>query len=241
MSNLDELNDKLKIAMGVKKSTPNITVNKLGEFIVATPTRQRRILEQLKYPKDNAFGFMYEDAREAIKQYLINGRDESILLKCIEYLEEREAGSEWQVTQVASSVEALDAVLHSTVFDDLKIEFEAYTGSNPRMIIEGVHVSVFPDLIVRCKRRGENYIGGLKIHLSKNGSFGEEGAKYISAIIHQFADMYIKTKGAEVRPAENLSYDVFTDSLVPCPAAVKRRWDDIQAACKNIVAIWDTI
>lgn len=239
--NIDDLNDKLKTAMGVKTSKPKITVNKLGEFIIANPARQRRILEQLKYPKDNSFGFGYEGARDAIKDYLIKEMDDSCIDDCVAALELKDPRNEWQEGQIDSSIEVLRMVQDTALFEDLKMEFSAYAGDNPKMIIKGVSVSVYPDLIVKSEYRGEHYIGGMKIHFSRTNPVGEEGAKYIAAILHQFTERNLTSKKHSAKPSNSLSYDVWTESLVSCPKAVKRRWDDIEASCLNIAAIWESI
>ena len=219
---------------------PKITVNKLGEFLVSSPKRQRSILEALKYPSDNKFLFTgYNDARKAINDYIINDFDERILIDMIEKLESLVGDEKDNFTD--SSIKALTIVLESNTLSDSGFTFLPYDGDNPKMTIEGVEISVYPDFIVNYESRGNEYIGAAKVHLSRSGRFGDEGAKYISTILSKFTQDHIDKSGRTVKNTACVSYDVFTDSLIDCPKSIVRRWQDIEAGCKNIVAIWDSI
>ena len=105
---LSEFNKKLKTAMGMKEiSKPRMTVNKLGEFLTATsPKRQRKILETLKYPKEHKFTFTgYNEARNAINGYILDGFNEQILLDWIQDFENKTDDERDNFTD--STIEAL--------------------------------------------------------------------------------------------------------------------------------------
>lgn len=220
---------------------PKMTVNKLGEYLVASPTRQRRILEQLKYPKENKFGAVaHSDAREAIKQYFIKGFDENVIKNCIESLESKIPANDYQAIMNAASIEALEAVLSCEIINS-DFEYHPYIGSNPKLDIKGVELSIYPDLIVKCKSKGTIQFGGLKLHLSKSSSITEEGNKYEAALIYKFLDENREGEIAELKAACCISYDIFQNTFIECPKSVKIRLDNIEAGCLNIVAIWDSI
>lgn len=87
--------------MDFMEKKPKMTVNKLGEFLTANPARQRKILELLKYPKDNKFASTsYSEAREAIKKYLLSGFEEQIILDSISALSGKEASSDYQLGMI---------------------------------------------------------------------------------------------------------------------------------------------
>lgn len=224
-------------------TTPKMTVNKLGEFLTANPARQRRILEQLKYPKENKFSSSsYSEAREAIKNYFLSGFDEQVILNCISDLEGKEATSDYQMGMISSSIEALECILDSqeiSRFNDA--EFLPYGGSNNKMNIKGVEVSIYPDLMLKTQSRNVEYLGGLKIHLSKSGTLSEMGAKYVAVMLYSFIEQNELQAGLKIRPDNCVSFDVFTDLLMPCPNGVKMRWNEIESGCLNIMAIWDSI
>lgn len=222
---------------------PNISVNKLGEYLVANASRQRRILEQFKYPEVTTYGYApYKDPRAAIKEYFINNFDKTIIEDCILTLNSKSPFSEHQKNIIASELEALNMVLKSNAIRKSGFEYIGYSGDNERVNISGVDISVYPDLIVKSKVKGEDVIGALKIHLSKTGKFGVDGAGYITVLLHEYISKHVaKELGLSSRSKNSFSYDVFTDSFVQCPEGVKRRKEDIEAGCKAIAAIWNAI
>ncbi len=242
---LSSFNKKLLTAMGKTTATgiptPKMTVNKLGEYIVANPKRQRRILEQLKYPQENKFGPMaHQEAREAIKQYFVNNFDETYIHDCIAELHAKTATNDFQQALIDSSIEGLQFVLESETINE-NLEYELYSGANPKLNINGVEISVYPDLIVRSKVRGKEYYGALKLHLSKNSALTEEGNKYIAAMLHKFGASHIESGTNPIRTENFISYDIFKDAFIECPRSIVTRMDHIEACCLNIVAIWASI
>jgi hypothetical protein len=240
---LSSFNQKLMTALGKKEgiATPKMTINKLGEYIVANPKRQRRILEQLKYPEENRFGAVaHQEAREAIKQYFVNNFDDTFIHSCIADLHTKTATNDFQQALITSSIEGLEKVLDSEVINK-DLEYDFYTGSNPKLNINGVEISVFPDLIVKSKVRGKEYAGALKLHLSKNSVITDEGNKYIGAMLHNFGTLHIESSTNPIRCENFISYDIFKDVFVECPRSIVTRMDHIEACCLNIVAIWASI
>jgi hypothetical protein len=226
------------------KSKPVLTVNKLGEYITASPSRKRRILQQLKYPQKSGYGTPpeYNIARQAIKEYFVNGFEESYIDDAMEELNNKTPNNDWHSAIIGSAILALETVRDYDYSNYSDWTFREYKGSNPKMNIKGVEISVNPDLIIEGSSRGQDYIGAFKIHISKSGKLTEEGGKYVSAVVYKFVeDEIIPDESDPVKEKFCLSFDVFTNSLVECPKNVVRRWDDIEAECQNIMAIWDSI
>lgn len=222
---------------------PKMTVNKLGEFLVAPPKRQRRILEQLKYPKDNAFSLVYSDVREVIKKYFISDFDEKILARGIKSnsakLKDKKS-TDWQKTVAVASIEALQKV-QDFYFDISNLSFEEYTGKNPKVMIHGVEVSIMPDLIVKSSTKTKELIGSFKIHISKNSKSDENACLYVATLLHNYSIDQLEEIGITAKNENSISYDVFKEIFVESPKSFKRRMDDIEAGCMNIKAIWDSI
>lgn len=220
---------------------PHISVNLLGEFLTTNAKRQRRILEQLKYPDDNRFAFGHNYAREAAKRYLIKGFDENIVLKCIKKYQGMEPTSPSNEGVINSSIEGLNIILNGNADLNSSFDYQKYEGDNPKIDIKGVEVSVKPDLVIRSISRKKKYVGAFKFHMSKNSPVKPEGGKYIATILYYFTEQFIKNPDESVKHNHCLSFDVPTDSLVECPKGVKNRWDEIEAGCMNIAAMWDGI
>lgn len=230
----------------MKTSVPKMTINVLGDFLVSKPHQQRKLLEALKYPKENKFrSAYYEEARRGIKDYFLNGFDEEILFSVIAELEEIDPSNDYQESRLNNNIASIDEVLESDNVSTIseKFEFEAYSGNNEKVVIEGVEISVYPDLIIKSNIRGSDYFGALKIFFSKKENDDVvKSQQYVAAMLHHYASNFIEMpKGFSPRNANSISYDVFADSFIESPAHVKTKFRDIEAGCKNIAAIWDSI
>ena len=223
------------------KNEPKITVNKLGEYLVASSTRQRKILETIKYPKDEGgqWGFVHSDAREALKRYFVSGFDDSHIVECINKLKDS-IGTDSEKNYYQSSILLLEKALDSRSEELKSFEFELYSPKKEYLNIEGVSVSVYPDLLVKSHNRGKDYVGALKIHLTKNSELNQESGKFIATILHKYTTEFFLTD-LHIKTDLHISYDVISDNIIKCPLSVKNRWKEIEAGCKNIAAIWKTI
>lgn len=226
----------------MKVNEPKITVNKLGEFLVAPAARQRRILEQLKYPKDNKFGATaHTEAREALKEYFISGFDKTILSDCIQALKDKKGLTDYMQKVNNSSIEMLEGVLEINSDYFSGYSYYKYQGNNEKMMINGVEISVYPDLMVEYTYRDKDYIGAFKLHLSKSSNFGKEGGNYIAVLLNHYTSEFIIPENKVVKPSCSISYDVPKGDFIKCPASTAVRWNDIKAGCKTISDIWDSI
>lgn len=223
---------------------PKITVNKLGEFLVAPASRQRAILKQIKYPRDSKYGVApYGDVRDAIKRFFISNFDYSILhgeIRNQKIKLKNNFLSGWSKTIVDSSLESLQKVIDfKFICDDLI--FKEYTEANPKVIIHGVEISVNPDLIVYSSSKVQDYVGAFKLHLSKNSKSNENACIYVASLLHNYATDQFSGNGLKSKHQNSISYDVFKDIFMESPKSFKRKMDDIEAGCMNIRAIWNSI
>jgi hypothetical protein len=70
----------------IEREVPRISVNKLGEYMTATPLRRRRIIQDQKRPKDYIVP-RYTEAQDAIVAYLsATARDDVRLLEAVDRL-----------------------------------------------------------------------------------------------------------------------------------------------------------
>ena len=75
-------------------SAPKISLNKLGEYMNATPARRRRIIEDQIAPKDFVVA-RYTDARESIIDCIAGKISEDQLTQIAEDLREKEYESKF--------------------------------------------------------------------------------------------------------------------------------------------------
>ncbi|WP_294330766.1 hypothetical protein [uncultured Chryseobacterium sp.] len=223
---------------------PKITVNKLGEFLVAPASRQRAILKQIKYPRESKYAVApYGDVRDAIKRFFISDFDYSILHNEIRNQKiklKNTSLSDWSKTIVDSSIESLQKVIDFN-FTCNDLTFKEYTGSNPKVLIHGVEVSINPDLIVYSSSKVQDYVGAFKLHVSKNSKSDENACMYVSSLLHNYATEQFSGSSLRSKHQNSISYDVFKNIFMESPKSFKRKMDDIEAGCMNIRAIWDSI
>ena len=60
------------------RENPCVSVNKLGQYLTATPALRKRIIHAQKNPVDPQY-LRYPEAAQAIVEFLCGGRDEVIL------------------------------------------------------------------------------------------------------------------------------------------------------------------
>lgn len=220
---------------------PKLTVNKLGEYVEAGGRRRNTILKTIKYPDENVFASSsYKDARQAIKSYFINNFDDDILLNFISKMQAKTAGSQHDTKMIKSEIEAAKKVLSSTSINK-KYTYRSYEGPNIKLNINGVEISVLPDLVAIETRGGKTIHGGVKLHLSKSSSNNVDVNENIATILHHYSSTDIDFSKHDVKPKMCISYDVHKDTFIECPKAVKSRFADISAECSTIAAVWPTI
>ncbi|UZR95306.1 hypothetical protein [Chondrinema litorale] len=224
------------------KNTPKISINKLGEFLTANSTRQRKILETFKNPDENRFTYTYySDARKAINAYLQSNFNAEIILKCLDYLRNKGINNDFLENEKRNSIEALEFVLNTNAINKNLI-YSALDIHKKNIIIEGVDVSVNPDIIIRkVNNKGINKFGIGKVHISQSTELPEDTSKYISAILYMYAIENIVFDNEQLDNKLCISYDVFRDFTSICPNSIIRITNDIKSGCKNIRAIWDSI
>ena len=92
----------------VERADPRISINKLGEYLIATPSRRRAIIKEQKRPKAYMTAY-YEEAEAAITEYIVTGliEDGALESRAAE-ISARPARSEWDEHRKSLCAEALD-------------------------------------------------------------------------------------------------------------------------------------
>lgn len=227
--------------MVVKK--PKISANKLGEYIVEKPHRQQQIVKDQKYQK----GFIikrYNKARSVIIDFFTRKIDKDDLLFEIKELitaEYSKNASSFQKQDNRLSIEALEVFANSELgMKDLEHFENSRTkrGLN-NLLIEGVEVSVQPDILIRGKIRNKDFVGAIKFHISKSHPLATEAGEYVATLIHEYLEKeYPQFK---VKLEFCISIDVFTGEYFIAPRSYKRMKKNITAACKAIKLLWSNL
>jgi hypothetical protein len=214
---------------------PRFSVNKLGEYLTANPSRRRRLIQDQKYPP--AFiTSRYKMAREAIIRFIMKGYDEAIIYDAIEEIKESTLKEE----EKENSILALNETLKTDMPDLDGVKIKRYNPKKkPKLHINGLDVSVNPDLVLQ---KNDN-IGCLKVHIIKTerNRLSEEAQKLVGTLLWKYADHYLTDDDQPPFKDYCISIDCFGNSHEIAPKSDSRRWSNIQAACEEIALIWDSV
>lgn len=222
-----------------ERTKPRISVNKLAEYLTASPARRRAIVKEQKYPPTFR-AIWYDAACTAIVQFLCAEEpNEEALVNEIERLYTKKPANESEEAKLRTNAEALEAFLDG--YEQLTLdEFKATPGVNDaaKIVIAEVELSVRPDVMLNGEVRGKSVGGAVKLYFSKETKLTDESAPYISALIHKF--VLDKTK---VEPSRRHCqvFDVFGKRVDEAPASTKTRMRDIEAACEEIRLLWGVL
>ena len=214
-------------------SAPKISLNKLGEYMNATPARRRRIIEDQIAPKDFVVA-RYTDARESIIDCIAGKISEDQLTQIAEDLREKEYESKFTAQDKNLSADAIDSFLE--ISDQLpdNHKFEKVPANEKSTIeIAGVDVSIRPDAYI--KNDNDEVVGALKLHFPKSNPLDKNSGEYVATALKAFLQ-----EGTENTIDHKLCIvvDVPSSSVIPAPKAGKKRMIDIEAACEEIGAQW---
>ncbi len=216
---------------------PRISLNKLGEYLTASPARRRRIVQDQQDPK--AFiAARYTDAREAIVGFLASGMtQEAELLSVARRLRSDTTGTDFARQDRTASAEAIENFLE--VVEQIEIEdlavVPAESTSSETMPVNGVNISIRPDAYLKNPITGD-IVGAIKLHFPKTNPLGEVSAKYVATALKVFLS---EQKGAQL--ADNKKcyvVDISTQTATCAPKSHKKNMNDIAAACEEIRARW---
>jgi len=229
------------MATDTTRRAPRISVNKLGEYMTATPLRRRRIVQDQKRPR----GFIlprYTEAQDAITKYLVGGKkDEGRLLSEIARLNSAPSATEWESDRKRLATEAMQSFLE--IADSIDLEgLIATAGGNdqPRLSIGGLEVSIRPEVLLSgTDRHGRPTAGALKLYFSKTNPLTEDAAAYIATVVHAFVEAHMPATHTDARNCRVI--DVFGQKVYTSPRASARRHNDLAAACEEIARAWDHV
>ena len=218
-------------------SKPRISVNKLGEYLTATPSRRKRIIEDQQQPK-TFIAARYSDAREEIVDYLSNGmNDDSEILTAVKNLRISNGGSEFAEQDRQASATAIEDFLEASENLDLEgfvIESGESTSSTT-MEVSGVDISMRPDAILKDPESGR-VVGCIKLHFPKTSPLTPQAAEYVATAMRVYLES--AEENSVIDHSKCYVVDVPTQQVVNAPKAFKRKMHDIEAACEEIDARW---
>jgi len=167
-----------------------ISINQLASFAVVSDAKKRQIIKQQKNPPKilvNRYGL----AKSTMKKTLANRGDLRSVLDGIEELKSRIPITDWQKNDRKVSIEAMERFILMKLPELLQ--------NNPYIILDkpkvksffinGVEILVSPDLVIRMNIAGQDYIGAVKLHVSKSDIFEKEQSRYVSTCLYKYLEL----------------------------------------------------
>src|SRR5690606_28967964 len=98
---------------------------------------------------------------------------------------------------------------------------------------------ISPDVIFRIRINGKTFLGGVKVHISKNNVFDYIQSKYISSLIYKYLEEVVAKPGEEVLEDLCLSIDIFGERVISAPKNISKSLAEIELLCGEIKTYWD--
>ena len=223
-----------------KRGLPRISLNKLGEYLVAKPGRRHTIIRNQKAPKKFIVA-RYPDAVRAIQRHITEEHENPDQLnKAIRTLSTANHESKWKQETASLCAKALFAFM--SIADEVPTNgYKAIKGedSPEKMRLKGVDVSVRPEILLVDPDHNDQIVGGIKFHLGKGKELGDS-ADFIGSVLYRYLAEVLSNE-ASVSHKNCFVVDVFAGEIYMAPRAYKRNMNDVSAACKEISALWTAL
>lgn len=230
------------MAKRIQRVKPRISCTKLGEYMVSSASRRRRIIQDQKWPQDYIVS-LYADAQEAIAAFVRRGgANGDVILDTIERLLRTSPKSEWHERRVELNILALKCFMNIAPELDLRsCAIRQTSNCQPKMSLSGVEISVRPELTLLYERQGKDKsTGAVKLSFSKGNSLGDEAGAYVGVILFEYVNKYV-LPSASAKCSDCVTVDVFAEKLHRAPRTSKRRISELNDACSEIAAMWPRI
>lgn len=227
---------------------PRISINKLAEYTKASASRRKKIVYDCKYP-ESFITTRYKEAREVSKQYVLGKVDKTYVKEIISKFRKFAASlpklpeSDFKIQDSETSAQCLESLLMLKLPDLSSWDVSLFSEPKKLLIINGLAVSVNPDLVLKKQINGVMNIGVIKLHIVKSNNLSDESQKVVSVMLRVHAAKFIadKKNNEIVNPKFCISVDIFKKEFAVCPPSVIQRLKSIEDSCQEIVLWWDIL
>jgi hypothetical protein len=232
------------------RQQPGISANELARYLVAGDHAREGIIRRAKEIA-TAPVIRYRDLRNGLSAYLGDIARPSATLTALESLLQQKAddrsGSTFAREDAQASLEAL------ATFRRFQNQLGGYDFKQPgkwagALSIEGVAVSVYPDLVLTQQSRASSRYGVALFRLAKGddqesaSAAGKraEIAKYVATLAFMQASTHCAADHV-AHPGLCMSIDVQNQEMVVASSSQTLRVNNIKAACRQIARAWDNL
>lgn len=216
-----------------------ISINPLCEFVFASKRRKASIVRNQKKPSTFKVA-RYKTAKNRMAKFIRNGFSYDEILSGIKDLQAKTCITEFQKNDRKTSIEALRLFLDLQFpkdFDKLKCSFHAVTQKD--VVVDGVSITISPDLVLRWEKDGQKYISGIKFHISKTNRFDYDKASFASGLIELYLRRTIAEPDEIVDSRYCLCVDIFSTRICATPHDKKEFSTKLKEACHEIKLLWE--
>jgi len=222
-------------------TNPEISINKLGEFLFASAAKKRSILKTFKFPSTFKIA-RYSTPKSAFVDYMLDEHHDTNIFKLKrELVLLRKADTPWKVNTIQCCLQAIEDLLQCTGLHLVPyLQYKAQAGlprGTKSRNIENVTVHIAPDIILLDKKT-QKIAGGIKLVFSKSRAVDFQEGVAISCIVKDHIE---KIYGAPVSGNNCITIDVFHRRCIPASENAKPIADQVKKACREISELWPTI
>lgn len=226
-----------------------LSANQLAKYMISSETGKLGIIAEAK-SNNTAMAIRYKDARKAIKAFLIDPkRDPNVIHAAITKFEQASTDpslTNFARSDAASSIEALQSfnVLTNQIGGN---NFFKAPKSQPKLLLNGVTISITLDALIKRDYRGEAQVGGALFRFTQADDETEAAASkrrdmgsYAATLVHmQVANSFAR----DANPHHAISYaiDVQFKEAIAAPKTYAARAKNMENACRFISAVWDDV
>lgn len=218
---------------------PRMSLNKFGEYLTASPSKQSQLIQQAKYPKASFFKW-FGELRSGLSNYFVDGYDRKNLIQLRENLEGL------MLSEPKREKEAKAAILHLEGFWEGFTPFESpfqvskFTRGEQALNIGGLQVFADPDLRLVGAYRKAMHLGGVKYYINKS-PLGKISAEAISLLMAYYLEHNMPEGFKGIKRGWLYTIDVRRGTVFSCPKDYKSLSKDIFHAGKAIAERWSSI
>lgn len=229
---------------GKQREKPRLSAAPLGKYHEATPAQRERILRKAKFPSTFIVA-AYNEATVAIRRSFLAGGDTA---ECLRSEAMRIASlpgtTRNEQTAHANSARAVRALSHRIGTLPLKGVSAVQLGARDvTLVIEGVSVSIFPQvLLTRTRRDGSVEYGAMLVVMRKTEALGLRSGRVVAELLRRaLVAMGLSDRGT-IDPSLCMVVDVFHPGFFQAKGrGGKRIAQDLECACREIAARWPQI
>jgi hypothetical protein len=230
-----------------RRLNPRISANDLARYMVASQTGQIGIIKRSR-ESGSAPRIRYSLARQELRGFLCDPARTSRHLVAIRNRFEQRADvtslDSWAQEDARLSLDLIDAFIRM----ENKIagaKFEAAPRQQSPLVLAGVDVSVYLDVMMTRERSGKAEVGGILFRLSKadDGETAASKRQDMGVYAATLALMQVQTNLANGRiPHHQLSasFDIQAGDVHYAPQRYTQRTQNLENACRFIASMWDS-